>query len=138
MISKTGGYITQRLHVPQEVWSQGGARLLNLPEKVRVVEVLCTSLEELQNTSGGVFGAGNVSASLAPGIGKKEGELWSLKLEEFSSVCDGVVAGFGKKLGVGEGFMIKKNSGVSTKFYSFNSIQFILTGKWRLPPGVAS
>jgi hypothetical protein len=122
MISKTGGYITQRLHVPQEVWSQGGARLLNLPEKVRVVEVLCSSLEEVQHTSGGIFGAVNVSASLAPGIGKNEGEMWSLKLEEFSHVCDGVVANFGKKLGVGEGFMIKKNSGVSTKF----SFQFYL------------
>ncbi|KAI0308056.1 hypothetical protein B0F90DRAFT_110822 [Multifurca ochricompacta] len=114
MTSKTGGYITQRLHVPQEVWSQGGARLLNLPEKVRVVEVLCSSLEEVQHASGGIFGAGNVSTNLAPGIGKKEGELWSLKLEEFSSVCDGVVANFGKKLGVGEGFMIKKNSGVTS------------------------
>ncbi|KAF8272979.1 hypothetical protein EI94DRAFT_1565123 [Lactarius quietus] len=114
MISKTGGYITQRLHVPQEVWSQGGARLLNLPEKVRVVEVLCSSLEEVQHTSSGIFGAGNVSASLAAGIGKKEGEMWSLKLEEFSGVCDGVVANFGKKLGVGEGFMIKKHSGVTS------------------------
>jgi hypothetical protein len=112
MTSKTGGYITPRLHVPQEVWSQGGARLLNLPEKVRVVEVLCSSLEEVQHVSGGIF----VSASLAPGIGKKEGELWSLKLEEFSNVCDGVVANFGKKLGVGEGFMIKKTSGVSRFF----------------------
>lgn len=114
MTSKTGGYITPRLHVPQEVWSQGGARLLNLPEKVRVVEVLCSSLEEVQHISGGIFGAGNVSTSLAPGIGKKEGELWSLKLEEFSTVCDGMVANFGKKLGVGEGFMIKKTSGVTS------------------------
>ncbi|KAH9968715.1 hypothetical protein BC827DRAFT_1121417 [Russula dissimulans] len=114
MMSKTGGYITPRLHVPQEVWSQGGARLLNLPEKVRVVEVLCSSLEEVQHSSAGIFGAGNVSASMAPGIGKKDGELWSLKLEEFSHVCDGVVANFGKKLGVGEGFMIKKNSGVTS------------------------
>lgn len=89
---------------------------MNLPEKVRVVEVLCSSLEEVQHISGGIFGAGNVSTSLAPGIGKKEGELWSLKLEEFSNVCDGVVANFGKKLGVGEGFMIKKTSGVSQFF----------------------
>ena len=118
MTSKTGGYITPRLHVPQEVWSQGGARLLNLPEKVRVVEVLCSSLEEVQHVCGGIFGAGNVSASLAPGIGKKEGELWSLRLEEFSHVCDGVVANFGKKLGVGEGFMIKKTSGVRALFFS--------------------
>jgi hypothetical protein len=120
MASKTGGYITPRLHVPQEVWSQGGARLLNLPEKVRVVEVLCSSLEEVQHASGGIFGAGNVSASLAAGIGKNEGELWSLKLEEFSNVCDGVVANFGKKLGIGEGFMIKKNSGVSRWFSKFS------------------
>jgi hypothetical protein len=122
MMSKTGGYITPRLHVPQEVWSQGGARLLNLPEKVRVVEVLCSSLEEVQHTGGGIFGAGNVSSSLALSIGKKEAEMWLLKLEEFSNVCDGVVANFGKKLGVGEGFMIKKNSGVRqyvslAKFY---------------------
>lgn len=120
MASKTGGYITPRLHVPQEVWSQGGARLLNLPEKVRVVEVLCSSLEEVQHASGGIFGAGNVSASLTAGIGKNEGELWSLKLEEFSNVCDGVVANFGKKLGIGEGFMIKKNSGVSRRVSKFS------------------
>jgi hypothetical protein len=127
MTSKTGGYITPRLHVPQEVWSQGGARLLNLPEKVRVVEVLCSSLEEVQHISGSIFGAGNVSTSVAPGIGKKEGELWSLKLEEFSNVCDGMVANFGKKLGVGEGFMIKKASGVSLFLANLARLDFILT-----------
>ncbi len=114
---------------------------MNLPEKVRVVEVLCSSLEEVQHASGAIFGAGNVSASLAPGIGKKEGELWSVRLEEFSNVCDGVVANFGKKLGVGEGFMIKKNSGVSRRVASIQLSQafvLILTEKWRLLPGVAS
>ena len=131
MTSKTGGYITPRLHVPQEVWSQGGARLLNLPEKVRVVEVLCSSLEEVQYISGGIFGTGNVSTRLAPGIGKKEGEIWSLKLEEFSNVCDGVVANFGKKLGVGEGFMIKKTSGVSLLLGNLPRLVFILTANWR-------
>ena len=138
MTSKTGGYITPRLHVPQEVWSQGGARLLNLPEKVRVVEVLCSSLEEVQHTSGGIFGAGNVSASLIAGIGKKEGEMWSLKLEEFSNVCDGVVANFGKKLGVGEGFMIKKNSGVSLSLLFSRVAIFSDLKQWRLLPGAAS
>lgn len=115
MTSKTGGYITRRLHVPQEVWSQGGAKLQNLPEKVRVVEVLCSALEELQNTSVEIFGAGNVSSGMAMGIGsvgRKEGEVWAGKLEEFGAVCDGVVQNFGKKLGVGEGFVVKKTSGV--------------------------
>lgn len=115
MTSKTGGYITRRLHVPQEVWSQGGAKLTNIPEKVRVVEVLSSALEEIQNFSVEYFGAGNVSSGMALGInsiGKKEAELWAAKLEEFSNVCDGLVGNFGKKLGVGEGFATKKNSGV--------------------------
>jgi hypothetical protein len=137
MMSKTGGYITPRLHVPQEVWSQGGARLLNLPEKVRVVEVLCSSLEEVQNTSGGIFGMGNLSAGLALSIGKKEADVWSLKLEEFSNVCDGVVANFGKKLGVGEGFMIKKNSGVR-QYMSLANLCFCIDWELRLRPGAAS
>ncbi|TFY82696.1 hypothetical protein EWM64_g1322 [Hericium alpestre] len=116
MTSKSGGYITRRLHVPHEVWSQGGAKLINLPEKVRVVEVLCSALEELQTTSGELFGGGNVSSGMAMGIGgidKKEGDLWLAKLEEFSAVCDGVVSNFGKKLGVGEGFAVKKAGGVA-------------------------
>ncbi|TBU35076.1 hypothetical protein BD311DRAFT_202232 [Dichomitus squalens] len=117
MTSKTGGYITRRLHVPQEVWSQGGAKLTNVPEKIRVVEVLCSALEELAHWSAEYFGAGNVSSGMALGIGaigRKEGELWAAKLEEFSSVCDGVVGQFGKKLGVGEGFVTKKSSGVTS------------------------
>ena len=116
MTSKTGGYVTRRLHVPHEVWSQGGAKLTNIPEKIRVVEVLLSALEEMQNCSLDIFGAGNVSSGMVLGIGsigKKEGDIWSSKLEEFSSVCDGVVANFGKKLAVGEGFVTKKSGGVS-------------------------
>ena len=115
MTSKTGGYITRRLHVPQEVWSQGGAKLTNIPEKIRVVEVLSSALEEIQHVSVEYFGAGNVSSGMALGInsiGKKEAEIWASKLEEFSNVCDGLVGNFGKKLGVGEGFATKKSSGV--------------------------
>lgn len=116
MTSKTGGYVTRRLHVPCEVWSQGGAKLSNIPEKIRVVEVLLSALEEIQNCSADVFGAGNVSSGMVLGIGsigKKEGEVWASKLEEFSGVCDGVVSNFGKKLAVGEGFVTKKSGGVS-------------------------
>ncbi|KAG7450309.1 uncharacterized protein BT62DRAFT_503808 [Guyanagaster necrorhizus] len=113
MTSTTGGYITRRLHVPQEVWSQGGAKLSNLPEKVRVVGILCSALEDLQNSSSEHFGAGNVSSGMGLGIGsigRKEGEAWISKLEDFSTMCDGVVANFGKKLGVGEGFVLKKTT----------------------------
>ncbi|KZT21670.1 hypothetical protein NEOLEDRAFT_1181510 [Neolentinus lepideus HHB14362 ss-1] len=117
MTSKSGGYITRRLHVPHEVWTQGGVKLTNLAEKVRVVEVLCSVLEDVEKCSAEVFGAGNVSSGMGLGIGsvgRKEGEAWSAKLEEFSSVCDSVVANFGKKLGVGEGFALQKKSGVTS------------------------
>ncbi|KIM84602.1 hypothetical protein PILCRDRAFT_389561 [Piloderma croceum F 1598] len=114
MTSKTGGYVTRRLHVPHEVWSQGGAKLNNVLEKVRVVEVLCSALEDLQNSSAEYFGSGNGGSGLgSENLGRKEGEGWIAKLEEFSSVCDGVVANFGKKLGVGEGFALKKTTGVT-------------------------
>ncbi|KAF9243932.1 hypothetical protein BU15DRAFT_86348 [Melanogaster broomeanus] len=117
MTSRSGGYITRRLHVPQGVWSQGGAKLTNEPEKVRVVEVLCSALEEMQQSSVEYFGAGSVCSGLALGIGsvgRKEAEAWVGKLEEFSSICDSVVANFGKKLGVGEGFVSKKSGGVTS------------------------
>ncbi|KAG6889666.1 hypothetical protein C0992_004477 [Termitomyces sp. T32_za158] len=113
MTSPTGGYVTRRLHVPHEVWSQGGAKLTNVVDKVRVVAILCTALEDLQVSSAEHFGAGNVCSGLASGIGsigRKEANAWSMKLEEFSSICDGVATNFGKKLGVGEGFVLKKSS----------------------------
>lgn len=113
MSSTTGGYVTRRLHVPCEVWSQGGAKLANVAEKVRVVAILCSALEDLQNSSSDYFGAGNVSSGLAMGIGsigRKEADSWHARLEDFSNICDGVVANFGKKLGVGEGFVLKKTT----------------------------
>ena len=94
--------------------------MTNIPEKIRVVEVLCSALEELQNWSAEYFGAGSVSSGMALGIGaigRREGEGWSTKMEDFANVCDGVVGSFGKKLGVGEGFVMKKSSGVSTLWY---------------------
>jgi len=112
MTSQTGGYVTRRLHVPFEVWSQGGAKLTNLDEKIRVVNILCNALEELQSSSSDCFGA-NVNNGLTFGIGsigRKEAESWLSKLEEFSSVCVGVVSSFGKKLGVGEGFVTRKTT----------------------------
>lgn len=117
MNSKSGGYITRKLHVPQGVWSQGGAKLSNIPEKVRVVEALCSALEEMSQASVEFFGAGSVCSGLALGIGsvgRKEAEAWVAKLEDFSSICDSVVANFGKKLGVGEGFVLKKSGGMTS------------------------
>ncbi|KAF5355708.1 hypothetical protein D9756_003942 [Leucocoprinus leucothites] len=113
MTSPTGGYISRRLHVPNEVWTFGGDKLSNVPEKIRALEFLHAALSELQTASSEVFGAGNVSSGMAMGIGSiglEEANAWLLKLEEFSNVCDNVANGLGKKIGVGEGFVLKKTT----------------------------
>lgn len=126
MSSNSGGYITRRLHVPFEVWSQGGAKLANIPEKIRVVAILSSALEDLQGSSAEHFGAGNVSSGLALGIGsigRNEAAGWNAKLDEFAAVCDGIEANFGKKLGVGEGLVPKKNAltSLTKKFDKFTT-----------------
>lgn len=124
MSSKSGGYITRRLHVPHEVWSQGGAKLTNLPDKIRVVEVLCEAMNELQNASVEFCGPMGAANGMGLGLGsvtRRDGEIWSTKLDELLVVCDSVVSSFGKKLSVGEGFVVKKNSVVG----SFNIFLFI-------------
>ncbi|KAF9569764.1 hypothetical protein CPC08DRAFT_623296 [Agrocybe pediades] len=113
MVVPTGGYLTRRLHVPCEVWSQGGAKLTNLDEKIRVVTILCSALEDLETGSAEYFGAGNVSSGMALGIGsigRREADAWLSKLDEFSNICDQIVSNFGKKLGVGEGFVSRKHT----------------------------
>lgn len=119
MTSKSGGYITRKLHIPYDVWSQGGAKLSNLPEKIKVLEVLCEGLRDLQMASVEFAGPMGVARGMGMGVGsitKKDGEAWVAKVEEFSMVCDSIVANFSKKLGVGEGFVVKKSSGVCRQF----------------------
>lgn len=110
MTSKSGGYITRRLHVPNEVWSQGGVKLSNLPEKVKVVEVLSSALEEIQIAS--LDFASNSNILLASKCTPDDAERWLNKLDDWNAVCDSIVTTFGRKLGVNEGFVVKKSSGV--------------------------
>lgn len=118
MTAKTGGYVTRRLHVPHDVWTQTGAKLSNLAEKIRVLEILSSALEEVQASSQEFTGGSPVNAPVGSSVlspqsaNRPEGERWITKLDEWGSVCDGIVSTLGKKLGVGEGFVIKKTSGV--------------------------
>jgi hypothetical protein len=111
MTARSGGYITRRLHVPNEVWSQGGVRLAALPEKARVLEILAMALEDLAAVSRTSFGP---LGTAAPGdsVQKAAALEWIGKLEDFVGSCDGVVAAFGKKLGLGESVIVKKTTGV--------------------------
>jgi len=59
----------------------------------------------------------NSSGSIPPS--RKSFEKWINKLEEWTNICEGVVGNLGKKLGIGEGFAVKKSTGMtswSTKF----------------------
>lgn len=100
--SKQGGFLTRRLYIPHDVWSQGGAKLGNLAEKGKCVELLNAGLEEVAAGSSEFF----------RGAGRGNAEKWLRCLDEWSNVCDGVLAGPGKKLGVGEGFSGRKSNGV--------------------------
>jgi len=102
--SKQGGYLTRKLYIPHDVWSQGGAKLGNLTEKGKCVELLNAGLEEVAVGSGEFF----------RGAGRGNAEKWLKCLDEWSVVCDSVLAGPGKKLGVGEGFAGRKSNTVSS------------------------
>lgn len=105
--SKQGGYLTRRLYIPHDVWSQGGAKLGNLAEKGKCVELLNAGLEEVAVGSSEFF----------RGAGRGNAEKWLKCLDEWSIVCDTVLAGPGKKLGVGEGFGGRKSNAVRASEY---------------------
>ncbi|KAF9519876.1 hypothetical protein BS47DRAFT_1370602 [Hydnum rufescens UP504] len=102
--SKQGGFLTRRLYVPHDVWSQGGAKLTNLSEKGKCVEVLNGALEDVVNGSSEFF----------RGAGRQSAERWLKCLDEWTNVCEGVLSSVGKKLGVGESITARKSNGVTS------------------------
>jgi hypothetical protein len=120
MTDRSGGFITPRLHVPHEVWTQGSLKLTNSAEKTKVIDVLVAALEELANASVDFCGSSSGIVSSVGGGERKQGERWAGKLEDFDRAFNQVGMSFGKKLGVGEGFVVKKSVGVaawSNKFF---------------------
>ena len=101
MSSKQGGFLTRRLYIPHDVWSQGGAKLNNLSEKGKCVEALNAALEEVVTGSSDFFRT----------AGRSSAERWLKCLEEWSTVCEGVLSSVGKKLGVGESIISARRGG---------------------------
>lgn len=109
MMSKTGAYLTRRLHIPHEVWSVVQVGKLNaISEKVGVLEKLARILDEVGTASANFCGFGAPTADPS----REEVERWIGKLDEWAAVCEDVVLKDGKKLGVGEGFVARKSGGV--------------------------
>ncbi|KAG8885667.1 hypothetical protein FRB97_000110 [Tulasnella sp. 331] len=119
IVSPSGGYLTRRLHVPHDVWTQGGAKLNNLVEKGKCIACLEVGLEELVRAShefisSGKAGNGTSQGLSGQGIAKALADRWIRALDEWLSVCDSALAIVGKKLGIGEG-ITKKGAGWGTK-----------------------
>ncbi|CAE7161595.1 unnamed protein product [Rhizoctonia solani] len=102
LTNQSGGYLTPKLHVPHEVWSQGGAKLVNVPDKMRVLESMVDHLVGLRKCSDEFF------------TGHRAGGEFLKRLDEWNKHCDFLVGEYGKKLGVGEG-VIKKRGGMTDK-----------------------
>lgn len=132
-MNRGGGFVTPRLHVPHEVWTQGGAKLTNAVEKTKVIDLLLSALEELNAASLEFCGAGGAAGlpnSPAPATGRKEAERWATKIEDFDRSFKELVVTFSKKLGVGEGVIAKKSVGVAAWSNKFaKSLDRMTTGK---------
>lgn len=72
--------------------------MTNVGEKVRVVDALVDHLVGVREVSDGFFN------------GRRGGEEWLRRLEEWGRICEGLVGEYGKKLGVGEGLTGKKGN----------------------------
>ena len=129
MVDRTGGFVTPKLHVPNEVWTQGGAKLQNHADKMKALDVLTTALDELSTASVEFCGAGGVNG-LSGALGRSEAERWASKLEDFDRSLSQVGEVYGKKLGVGEGFVAKKTGGMAALTGKFTrGLDRMTTGK---------
>ena len=129
MVDRTGGFITPKLHVPNEVWTQGGAKLQNHADKMKALDMLASALDELSTASVEFCGAGGVNG-LSGALGRTEAERWASKLEDFDRSLSQVGEVYGKKLGVGEGFVAKKTGGMAALTGKFTrGLDRMTTGK---------
>jgi hypothetical protein len=129
MVDRTGGFITPKLHVPNEVWTQGGAKLHNHADKMKALDILASALDELITASVEFCGAGGVTG-LSGALGRTEAERWAGKLEDFDRSLSQVGEVYGKKLGVGDGFVAKKTGGMAALTGKFTrGLDRMTTGK---------
>ena len=108
IVTPTGGYITRKLHVPHDVWTQGGAKLTNLVEKGKCIAVVQQGLDDLSKASHEFLRA---PPQINPAFARAVGDRWVRALDEWIGVCDGIIVNMGKKLGMNEGMTAKKNTG---------------------------
>lgn len=109
-----GGYLSEKLFVPSQIWTtQGGAKLLAIETKVRMLDLLSTGLDSLQTAGKGLLLV-PLGSSAAEKFAKEEAARFGRELEAFEGLAEGVQSTLGKKLGgvVGAGEGEKEIGGV--------------------------
>lgn len=96
-----GGYLSERLYVPTQVWTtQGGGKLLALETKVRMLELISTGLDALEKAGRGLLLVPTASSS-AHAAAREEAARFARELESFEGLAEGVQTTLSKKLGQG-------------------------------------
>ncbi|BGP66439.1 hypothetical protein NBRC10512_002495 [Rhodotorula toruloides] len=99
--SSGGGYLSERLYVPAQVWTtQGGAKLVALETKVRMLELISTGLDALEKAGRGLLLVPTASSS-AHAAAREEAARFARELESFEGLAEGVQTTLNKKLGPG-------------------------------------
>lgn len=109
MVSPSGAYVTKRLHVSPETWSQSGVHLANLDAKLDALASLTDALANMER-------AGKEFEQAAKPL--VVGMEWMRVLEAGERAVDDVQFTLGKKLGMEFGGTVKIKSGV--RIYSLN------------------
>ncbi|GAA6014500.1 hypothetical protein JCM11491_004516 [Sporobolomyces phaffii] len=101
-----GGYLSERLYVPAQIWSIPGAKLVAIETKVRMMEIVVSALGSLATSGQALLSPALASTARNSGSG---GERWCLdeaarfarELDQFEQVVEGVQNTLAKKLGGG-------------------------------------
>ncbi|GEM11769.1 hypothetical protein Rt10032_c17g5786 [Rhodotorula toruloides] len=99
--TSSGGYLSERLYIPAPVWTTpGGAKLVALETKVRMLELISTGLDALEKAGRGLLLVPTASSS-ARAAAREEAGRFARELESFEGLAEGVQTTLNKKLGPG-------------------------------------
>ncbi|GAA5877835.1 hypothetical protein JCM16303_000255 [Sporobolomyces ruberrimus] len=101
-----GGYLSEKLYVPSQIWSIPGSKLVAIETKVRMMEIVLSSLSQLSTSGQSLLSPALANTARNSGSG---GERWCVdeatrfmrELESFEGVVEGVQNTLAKKLGGG-------------------------------------
>lgn len=105
-----GAYLSQRLYVPKELWSQpgGSARLLALDTKIKMLELVSNGLEAVEVAGRPMC---KPPSGQNPGMEAMFASRFAKQLEDFDAILVEVQNTLAKKLGFVDGWSASSSSG---------------------------